>query len=431
MERYLRYPEQKGGLIELADGRLMGIIRGLLKFYSEDRGRTYSEPEPLLADGEQISGFGDPGGVLRLRSGAIGITYLGPLEPEDFPGFGPLAPGRSSEKQRALYFRKSTDEGQTWSPAQRVAGPGVAQVYSLHDTIICLQNGRLVWPCYGGVRGYRPTNPPKVEGLERGIGHLWYTEALSPTKIYYSDDEGETWSASDGDLMLWIDGGQGNLDALHEPTVAEAKDGRLVLLARCGQMRAVQSFSYDQGKTWTLPELSELNSANAPIRVRRIPTTGDLMVVWNQVTAEEHRSGYGRYRLSAAISKDSGQTWTNFRNIHVSPGLNESPRVSDPEPAGFVRPGSNAKPGAPMPDNPVQGYLRASYANFFFVGDEVLIEHDYWYQTDPFHSHEVPERWKHLTKDRNRQTSTGHKLSSLPRKLHILPLSWFYTDRSP
>ena len=41
-ERFLEYPPQKGGLVELKDGRLMGIIRGMLKFYSEDRGMTWS-----------------------------------------------------------------------------------------------------------------------------------------------------------------------------------------------------------------------------------------------------------------------------------------------------------------------------------------------------------------------------------------------------
>ena len=426
MERYLRYPAQKGGLVELRDGRLMGVIRGLLKFYSEDRGRTYSEPEPILANGEQIIGHGDPGGVLRLKSGAIGMTYFGPVTPDDLPKFGPAGRARFEDEQRALFFRKSTDEGETWGPAHRVAGPGVILSYALHDTMIRLQSGRLIWPCYGGVEGYTPTNPPRVEGLDRGIGHLWYPESLTPTRIYYSDDEGERWSVSEDELMLWIDGGRGNLDAMHEPTVAEAKDGRLALLARCGQMRAVQSFSYDQGETWTLPELSELNSSNAPIRVRRIPATGDLMVVWNQVTAAEHRAGYGRERLSAAISKDSGRSWTNFRNIHVSPGLDESPRGSDPEPPRFTRPSSDTHPGGPLPNNPIQGRLRASYSNFFFVGDEVLIEHDYWYRTDPWRTHEVRARWRHLIKDRSRRTSTGHKLGSLQHRLHILPLNWFY-----
>ena len=430
MLRYLRYPEQKGGLVELKDGRLMGIIRGMLKFYSHDRGRSWTEPEAVLADGEQIIGLSDPQGVLRLNSGRIGITYLGPVKPEEIEGAtpGPTLEARAKKGLRALFFRTSDDEGETWSKPHFVAGPGVYPPYSLHDALLQLRGGRLLWPFYGGSRAYKPDPRPRTEGLDRAIGHLWYPENCGITRFYYSDDEGETWKVSPDDLMLWVDDGYGNLDSIHETTVAEAKDGRLVALGRCGQMRAAQTVSRDQGVRWSRAELNELCSSNAPIRIRTIPSTGDLMAVWNQVSAQEHRDGLGRCRLSAAISVNNGMTWRSFRNIHVSPGMDDSPRVMDPEPPQFVRPGSATRPGDPRPKNSIEGSLRASYANFWFVGDEVLIEHDYWYKTDPWSSYSVADKFKHLTKNRNRRTSTGHLLSSLPRRLHILPLKWFYEE---
>lgn len=406
----------------------MGLIRGVLKFYSHDRGRSWTEPEPVLYQGEQIIGYGDPQGILRLQSGRLGMTHYGPLEAKDLPDQGPSAQARSKEGLRALYFRTSDDEGETWGPAHLVSGPGVVRWYSLHDTLIQLRSGRLLWPLYGGSSGYDPTNHPKIEEQKRGLGHLWHSENLGITKMFYSDDEGETWSASPDDLMLWLDEGYSNLDALHETTVAETKNGRVLALARCGQMRAVQTFSHDNGEHWSLAELSELCASNAPVRVRTIPSTGDLMVVWNQVTAEEHRQYYGRCRLSAAISTDNGNTWKNFRNIHVTPGLDDSPRVRDPEPPHFVRPGSSTRPEDALVDNQINGFLRASYANFWFFGDEVLIEHDYWFRPDPWSRHPIPDKWKPLTKNRNRRTSAGHLLSSLPRRAHILPLSWFYSE---
>lgn len=428
-ERFLEYPPQKGGLVELKDGRLMGIIRGMLKFYSEDRGMTWSEPEPVLDNGEQIIAESDPVGVLRMQSGAIGVTSYRPVRADELPDRGWATARRlRQQSQRGLFFRKSDDEGETWTPEVLVSAPGIVNWYALNDTMIQLSSGRLLWPSYGSSRAAELHPKPLVEGQERGIGHLWSPENVSPTKFFYSDDEGQTWQASDGDLMLWIDQGYGNLDSMHEPTAAETKDGRVLCLARCAQMRAVQTYSDDDGVHWTLPELSELNSANAPIRVRRIPSTGDLMVVWNQVTAQEHREAWGRCRLSAAISTNGGRTWTNFRNIHVSPGMDESPRVSDPEAPQFVRPGSAIKPYDPIPDNPIGGRLRASYPNFWIFGEEVFIEHDYWYRVDPWGTYRVPDKWKHLTKDRNRRTSTGHLLSSLPRRLHILPLKWFYEE---
>ncbi len=435
MERYIEYPAQKGGLVALKDGRWMGIIRGMLKFYSRDRGRTWSEPEPVLAGGEQIVAEADPVGVLRLQSGAIGVTSYRPLTVADLPG---ELLGESSSRartvirrlsqapQRGLFFRKSIDEGETWTAEVLVSPPGIVSWYALNDTLIQLQGGRLLWPCYGGSRAGTPNPKPFVEGQDRGIGHLWSPENVSATKFFYSDDEGETWLASEGDLMLWIDQGRGNFDSMHEPTAAETKDGRILCLARCARMRAVEAFSSDQGEHWALPELSELNSSNAPIRLKRIPSTGDLMVVWNQVTAQEQRQAYGRCRLSAAISTDSGRSWTNFRTIHLSPGMDEAPRVVETEPPRFVRPGSATKPLDPIPNNPIGGRLRASYANFHFMDDEVLIEHDYWYRVDPWGTYKTPPKWQHLTKDRNRRTSTGHLLSSLPRRAHILPLEWFY-----
>ncbi len=431
MERYLEYPAQKGGLVELKDGRLMGIIRGMLRFYSEDRGRSWTEPEPVLADGEPIVAEADPVGVLRLQSGAIGITSYRPLRADELPDRGAATTHRLRQgPQRGLFFRKSIDEGETWGPEVLVSPPGIVSWYALNDTLIQLGSGRLLWPCYGGSRAATPNPKPLVEGQERGIGHLWYPENVGLTKFFYSDDEGESWRASGDDLMLWIDHGKSNLDSIHEPTAAETKEGRVLCLARCARMRAVQAFSGDQGETWTLPELSGLNSSNAPIRLKRIPSTGDLMVVWNQVTAEEHRRAYGRCRLSAAISTNGGRTWGKFRNIHVSAGMDESPRVSDPEPPQFVRPGSSVRPLDPIPDNPIGGRLRASYANFHFFGHEVFIEHDYWFRVDPWGTYRAPAKWKHLTKDRDRRTSKGHLLSSLPRRLHIIPLTWFYEEVS-
>ena len=73
-----------------------------------------------------------------------------------------------------------------------VRGPGIVWWYALNDTLFQLRSGRLVWPCYGGSNAYRPNPAPKVEGLDRGVGHLWSPENLGVSKCFYSDDDGET-----------------------------------------------------------------------------------------------------------------------------------------------------------------------------------------------------------------------------------------------
>jgi hypothetical protein len=45
--------------------------------------------------------------------------------------------------------------------------------------------------------------------------------------------------------------------------------------------------------------------------VKRIPKTGDLLIVWND-TAEKVRTP-----LTVAVSKDEGRTWQHVRNVET------------------------------------------------------------------------------------------------------------------
>ena len=83
-----------------------------------------------------------------------------------------------------------------------------------------------------------------------------------------------------------------------------------------GQLYRV--YSNDGGENWGVPEPSGLAAAYAPCMIRRIPQTGDLVILWNQASREEIRSGYERNRLSVAISKDEGQTWTHAKTLFRS-----------------------------------------------------------------------------------------------------------------
>ncbi len=46
----------------------------------------------------------------------------------------------------------------------------------------------------------------------------------------------------------------------------------------------------------------------SPQSIKRIPSTGDLLLVWNN-------SPNARFPLSVAISKDEGQTWQHVKNL--------------------------------------------------------------------------------------------------------------------
>jgi hypothetical protein len=101
---------------------------------------------------------------------------------------------------------------------------------------------------------------------------------------------------------------------------------------------AIYQRKNDNGKSWSLVEFTDLSTSDASIRFHRVPSNGDLLIVWNQVTIQEQRNGYGRSCLSTAISRDSGQTWGHFKNLELSPGMNPDTQVIDPQPQ-FARGG--------------------------------------------------------------------------------------------
>jgi Neuraminidase (sialidase) len=141
-----------------------------------------------------------------------------------------------------------------------------------------------------------------------------------------------------------------------------------MILARTtiGQIYFV--YSDDGGESWGVPVPSGLAGAYAPCRIRRISSTGDLVLVWNQVSRQEIENGYERNRLSIAISKDDGKTWQHAKTLFRS----HLPAV------GLIKPG------------PVQGHIgmkpfvgelprdfaTGDYPNVHIHGDNILIHYD-------------------------------------------------------
>ena len=83
-------------------------------------------------------------------------------------------------------------------------------------------------------------------------------------------------------------------DALGKIYAAESSDGGETV-----------SESYDTG----------LDSPAAPCSAARVPATGDVVLVWNNAKPDEPGSGRPRTPLTAAVSRDDGRTWSNFKDI--------------------------------------------------------------------------------------------------------------------
>lgn len=322
------FPAGRSGFVELDDGRLLAIHRGLASSVSHDHGRTWSEPQPLVDKaGRKIEGgLHHVTGIVKLASNRIGISYEADIHA---PPFGAIATN---------CFSWSDDQGQTWSDMVAINRPDqVGMPY--HDSLVQLTSGRLVQPvraCYAAGQSHNAPAYCMINGRPCNIEGHAHSPEMDITFVHYSDDEGQTWQRCEDSIFVWLDDGYQGVYACDEPTLAQANDGRLVLAMRSTIGRIIEAWSNDGGQTWTRAVSNALPNSYSPCRIRRIPTTGDLHMVWNQVSANEIRGGYRRSRLSSAISTDNGKTWINFKTLDCCSQLNPGPHVESEEPPRFV-----------------------------------------------------------------------------------------------
>lgn len=115
--------------------------------------------------------------------------------------------------------------------------------------------------------------------------------------LFVSTDQGRTWSRRGGVRVPQTD--------FDEHMVVELKDGRLWLLARTTYGLA-ESFSSDQGRTWSAAQPSKIQNVSSRFFIRRL-TSGSLLLVKNGPIDQRLKS---RSHLTAFLSEDEGRTWT-------------------------------------------------------------------------------------------------------------------------
>ncbi len=203
---------------------------------------------------------------LRLKDGRIALFYC--------------QKNSESEDCRVM-MRTSRDEGRTFGEAKQLS-PERVYTGLTNGRSIRLRSGRILLEAWEGGDSY----------------------------CYLSDDEGESWRESQR-----IKPGDGSW----EPACIELKDGRVLMLTRTGLGGQYQSVSTDGGETWSVPTLSQLVGTAAPVSISRIPSTGDLLAIWNHNPGTADAQNRNRNPLTAAISCDEGGTWVRFRNIEHAP----------------------------------------------------------------------------------------------------------------
>ncbi|MEA3364299.1 MAG: sialidase family protein [Candidatus Hydrogenedentes bacterium] len=292
------YRGMPGDIIELKDGRLLlaytrylanGRPDGAIGAkYSEDEGKTWGEefalvpaPRPPLPD-KSIHIYCHPS-FLRLSNGDILLSYIyrGSMKPL----FG------------HNYYRRSVDDGQSWGD-QLIVNPSQGYHIMHNDKLVLLSTGRIIAPIE-----FELAKPEDDHG-----GYVSYTA--------YSDDKGCSWWRSTNEVNLQKEGVE-----TQEPHVVELKDGRLLMLMRTYSGYVVKAYSEDQGQSWgpgiKVPELKLPSHTSSALCVKRIPSTGDLLLLrCSDGPKEPYR---WRTPFVSVLSKDDGETWTNERVLMGEP----------------------------------------------------------------------------------------------------------------
>lgn len=284
--------KSEGDSIELSDGRVLLV-------YMEFTGDGSDIAQTSLVAQESADG-----GITWHKHRTITTT-----EPGDINVYSPnLIRGQDGSILLAFmrqhshtppsstqHLWKSTDEGASFKP---FAVFQAKKNHSLCNAVIKrLSTGRLLLP----------TSPPDKIG-DNAYAHTGCVDVLR------SDDDGKTWSEASHRIHLPMRGAM-------EPHVEETRDGRLLLVMRNDLGSLFMSESRDMGVTWSKPQTTGLRTPESCPELTRIPSTGDLLMIWNNSPYDpSFASHFGkRSPLTAAVSKDEGRTWTHVRDIESDP----------------------------------------------------------------------------------------------------------------
>jgi sialidase-1 len=206
-------------------------------------------------------------------AGPIGLFYLVKNSPVDLK----------------VYLRVSHDEAVTFDEPVLVSDAPGYHVMN-NDRITRLASGRLLAPVAS-------------TGDVRSSNHF-------VSYCFYSDDRGARWQRGRGEVDYAKRGAM-------EPEVIELADGRVAMIFRTQLGHIAISHSGDGGDTWSAPASWDVQAPEAPATLRRIPSTGDLLLIYNDTFVPGAGHGGKRTPLTAAVSTDDGKTWQHRRNLET------------------------------------------------------------------------------------------------------------------
>jgi predicted neuraminidase len=195
--------------------------------------------------------------------------------------------GQKNSEVRTL---SSKDNGHTWTAPKPLFGkPGA---FVRHPLLFGLKKEWLL-PMY-----YTPEDPTN--------GERHYSV------LNISKDQGKTWTEYP----------MSDTQGLVQPSVVRLRDGRLLALFRSRYADWIhQSFSDDDGHSWTRPQKTQLPNNNSSFQLIRLQN-GHLVLAFNNIQGgDQHEKilwGIPRSHLSVALSTDEGLSWSAVRDVQLA-----------------------------------------------------------------------------------------------------------------
>lgn len=277
----------EGSFITLKDGRIIfvyshftGSSSGdfgsayLAGRYSGDGGKTWDQESKLIVKQEGQTNVMSVS-LLRLKNGDIALFYV----------------KKNSNSDCIPIMRISKDETKSWSDPIVCINDKKGYFVLNNDRVVQLKSNRLVMAV--------SLHKTPEDSLFNAKGKIF---------TYYSDNNGLTWNTSGQEIP-----NPENL-LLQEPGLIELKNSDLMMFLRTNMGVQYVSYSKDKGETWSPVEPGNIISPRSPASIKRIPSTKDLLLVWNNNGNDNKRTP-----LNIAISKDDGKTWEGIKTIEDDP----------------------------------------------------------------------------------------------------------------
>ena len=255
-----------------AEAHLVAVI-------SRDEGETWGEKYVILErprNSKNVMSLS----FLRMGNDDIGAFYI----------------FKNLDGTDNIWMIRSADEGKTWGNPINCMGLHQNSDYFVlnNDRVLRLSSGRILY----AVARHTDSGKPR---LDHGV-----------TCFFYSDDDGYTWQKSDCELDPPF---PTDHVGYQEPGLYQFEDGKIWCYSRTGMGCQFQTFSEDDGLTWTVPGPNYFfSSPPSPMLVKNVGTY--TVAVFNPIpmyTGQTPESLWSRTPYVCAVSDDRGKTFTKNR----------------------------------------------------------------------------------------------------------------------